>query len=197
MSTHAGKREEIVDGASRAFAEYGMRKTTIDDIVREAGVARATLYKHFETKADVFAAVVRKEAGEMIDAVQLAVEAESTAREKMRAALVAHTDMMRRKLNILRLMVEEAAHGRVHSRPGMDELRSRAVRVYERILADGVASGELSVDDVAAAAPVLVLLFKGLFMAVLAEAIGPERDALVDSMLDIVMDGLKPRGETS
>lgn len=194
MSSEAGKREQILEGASRAFGEYGLRKTTIDDIIREAGVARATLYKHFGTKQDVFLAVVRMEAEEMIGEVERAVAGASTTRDKLRAALITHTDVIRRKLNVLRVMVEAAAHTRAYSRAGMQELQGRAVRVYEEILSEGVASGEVSADA-AGVASVLLILFKGLFMGVLAEAIGPERDALVDSILNVITDGLRPREE--
>lgn len=196
MSSHTEKREQILEGAARAFGEYGLRKTTIDDIVREAGVARATLYKYFDTKQAVFEAVFRREAEEMMAEVEVAVGGAATTRERLRVALITHTDCIRKKLTVLRVMVDEATHGRAHSKPGMQEIQHRAIGMYEKILRDGIAAGEVVAMDAATEALVLVLLFKGLFLAVLAEAIGPERDALVDSMLNMIMDGLRPREES-
>ena len=101
LSSGGAKRERILDGASRVFAECGFRKTTIGDIVREAGVARATVYKYFDAKEDVFDAVLRREAEEVLAAVTEAVGAVGTTRGKLRAAIITHTDLIRKKLNIL------------------------------------------------------------------------------------------------
>lgn len=46
-------RDHILDAALEAFAERGYVAVTIDDIVRRAGIGRATFYLHFDSKAAV------------------------------------------------------------------------------------------------------------------------------------------------
>jgi AcrR family transcriptional regulator len=46
-------RTSILDAADRLMARNGFRKTTMDDIAREAGVGRRTIYLHFKGKEDV------------------------------------------------------------------------------------------------------------------------------------------------
>lgn len=46
-------REHITGAALEAFAERGYVAVTIDDIVRRAGIGRATFYLHFDSKAAV------------------------------------------------------------------------------------------------------------------------------------------------
>jgi AcrR family transcriptional regulator len=46
-------REHIMTAALEAFAERGYVAVTIDDIVRRAGIGRATFYLHFDSKAAV------------------------------------------------------------------------------------------------------------------------------------------------
>jgi AcrR family transcriptional regulator len=41
------QEERIVDGALRCFARWGVGKTTLDDVAREAGYSRATVYRFF------------------------------------------------------------------------------------------------------------------------------------------------------
>jgi AcrR family transcriptional regulator len=53
-----GRIEQIAAAALRLFARYGYKRTSMDDIAREAGVARATLYLHFKGKDDVFRAML-------------------------------------------------------------------------------------------------------------------------------------------
>ena len=47
-------RASVLDGARVAFATYGFRRTTMADVCRHAGIAKATLYNHVRTKPDLF-----------------------------------------------------------------------------------------------------------------------------------------------
>lgn len=51
----------VVAGALRAIARFGLAKLTADDVAREAGISRATLYRYFPGRAAVLAAVVEAE----------------------------------------------------------------------------------------------------------------------------------------
>ena len=51
----------IVDAALRCFAHYGVAKTTFEDIAREAGCSRATVYRYFPGKESLLEGVKRAE----------------------------------------------------------------------------------------------------------------------------------------
>ncbi len=52
---------ELVARARELFAQRGFAATSIEDIVRAAGVTRGALYHHFDSKTDVFRAVFEEE----------------------------------------------------------------------------------------------------------------------------------------
>ena len=52
---------KVVEGALRAIARFGLTKLTVDDVAREAGISRATLYRYFPGRGAVLAAVVQSE----------------------------------------------------------------------------------------------------------------------------------------
>jgi AcrR family transcriptional regulator len=52
------RREQIVVAATRAFARNGFAATSLDDISNEAGISRVILYRHFDSKADLYRAVL-------------------------------------------------------------------------------------------------------------------------------------------
>lgn len=56
MDDRSSARVRVVDGALRCIARCGLHKTTVDDIARESGISRATLYRLFPGGKD---AVVR------------------------------------------------------------------------------------------------------------------------------------------
>ncbi len=51
-------RAAAIDGARRVLAERGVRRTTMSEVAVRGGVAKATLYNHVRTKADLLALVV-------------------------------------------------------------------------------------------------------------------------------------------
>jgi len=50
---------KILEAATQLFARYGVGKTTMNDIAREAGVARQTLYNTYPNKDEVLRAAIR------------------------------------------------------------------------------------------------------------------------------------------
>jgi AcrR family transcriptional regulator len=54
------KREALLDTATRLFTEHGFKATGIAEILDSAGVAKGTLYQHFESKDALIEAVLRR-----------------------------------------------------------------------------------------------------------------------------------------
>ena len=52
------RREQIVIAATRAFARSGFAATSLDDVAGSAGVSRVILYRHFDSKAALYRAVL-------------------------------------------------------------------------------------------------------------------------------------------
>jgi AcrR family transcriptional regulator len=54
----AERHEQILDAATRAFARAGFAATSLDDVAAEAGITRMILYRHFDSKAGMYRAVL-------------------------------------------------------------------------------------------------------------------------------------------
>jgi AcrR family transcriptional regulator len=54
----AQRREQILAAATEAFARNGFAATSLDDIAGQAGIARVLLYRHFDSKSDLYQAVL-------------------------------------------------------------------------------------------------------------------------------------------
>ena len=52
------RREQILTAATEAFARSGFAATSLEDIAAEAGVTRVILYRHFDSKTDLYQAVL-------------------------------------------------------------------------------------------------------------------------------------------
>ena len=74
-------RTGLLAGAARAFAEHGLRRSTMQSIAAAAGVAKATLYNHFRTKDEVAAALLA------VELDRLSALADTLPRDQALAAL--------------------------------------------------------------------------------------------------------------
>jgi AcrR family transcriptional regulator len=54
----AERREQLLAAATQAFARTGFAATSLDDIAAAAGISRVLLYRHFDSKTDLYRAVL-------------------------------------------------------------------------------------------------------------------------------------------
>src|SRR5258706_649074 len=69
MNASPTQQDRVLDGALACVARVGLAKTTLDDVAREAGCARATVYRCFPNKQQLLSALVAREVGALRDAV--------------------------------------------------------------------------------------------------------------------------------
>lgn len=67
--TKRERREQILLAARNTFAKMGYARATVDDIVREAGVARGTFYLYFGEKRDAFEELIDRFSVRIVDAI--------------------------------------------------------------------------------------------------------------------------------
>ncbi len=75
----------ILQAARRVFGEKGYERATIDDIAREAGVAKGTVYLYYRSKRDVYWEALKQGILELRDDTVRRMNAARTLDEKVRA----------------------------------------------------------------------------------------------------------------
>ncbi len=132
----ARTRAGLLDGARRAVGARGTRRTTMNDIAAQAGVAKATLYNHFRTKDDVWSALVEAEVR--------ALAAECAQLELVDA--LAHAARRLSDHPVLRQVAETepvALAGLLTRKPTAPGWRAAEEAVRARLAADGLAGDDL------------------------------------------------------
>src|SRR5438552_17171965 len=69
------REERILDAATTLLVRWGYRKTTIDDVAREAGVGKGTIYLHWKDKNELFRAAIWREQQRYSEEVKRRIEA--------------------------------------------------------------------------------------------------------------------------
>lgn len=89
----------IIDAAKALFQQYGLAKTTMEDIAKTIGRGKSTLYYYYDTKEEIFQSVVDKEKEEIEQDIVDAVNREHTAVSKLKAfAQTKYRALRRRQL---------------------------------------------------------------------------------------------------
>lgn len=174
-------RDQLLAVATRVFASADI-EPSMRAIAGEAGVGIATLYRHFPTKESLVDAVYRSQvvrlttgARELLDELPPAVA--------MRRWMDLFGEWIATKngmLDTLLAMIEsgEIAHG---------QTRTELLAAITTILDTGRAAGDLRPDvtaeDIAAS-----------LIGIFTVAPKAQREALASRLLDLLMEGLRPRG---
>jgi AcrR family transcriptional regulator len=82
----AERREQILEAATRAFAGGGFTATGLDDVAAEAGVTHVILYRHFDSKADLYRTVLDRACSRLAATVGTGDFDEGTIGALLRAA---------------------------------------------------------------------------------------------------------------
>src|SRR3954449_12782086 len=76
VSRRQERGQRILDAAATLILRWGYNKTTIDDIARQAGVAKGTIYLHWKTRDELFVALIKREKLEMGEDVKRRIAAD-------------------------------------------------------------------------------------------------------------------------
>jgi len=81
-------REKILGAAIQRFSKFGYRRTSIDDVAEEAGVARATVYLYWRRKEDLFVAGLERFNVHSWNLAETAAAKKGPAAERIRAMIM-------------------------------------------------------------------------------------------------------------
>jgi len=145
------RKDRILAAASVCFARLGLQGTRVEDILQEAGISRATFYRHFEnTDAILMRLTVRAARDMMALAVSASIKAES---DKVRRLARVIAEMVARPIDppILALIAESSEMLRLSnlimlSSEHMVMLTEPLLPLLEDAVANGALRGDMSID---------------------------------------------------
>lgn len=145
------EREQILSRAFLAFARYGYRKASMDDVAREVGVSRQALYKRFGSKSDLFRLCIRQVFDDASESARASLGDTSLPLEER--LLLAFDGWAGRQVDALRASPHAA--GVLQSGVGEpDDARHAAGRefldaVAQAFRAEGLLEDEISAEEAA------------------------------------------------
>ncbi len=189
--TERGRKtmRKLLDAAAKEFGEKGFHEGSISGITRRAGVALGSFYTYFDTKDEVFRALVSDLTARVGQEARQAIDASEGAVESERAALEAFLRFAREHKEIYRIIDESEF---VDPESFRRHYQTTAERIFAR-LQQGAATGELRGDLTEAHAWALMGMnvFLGLRFAILSDTHSAEEVA--EAAESILREGIVAR----
>jgi AcrR family transcriptional regulator len=141
MSRREVIEEHLLEVAAQRFASAGYRQTTLEDIARHAGVAKASMYRYFENKQELLAKIFIKVANTLASSLQPLLAEPLAPEEKLRRTLQELLRTIGENVAFYTVFYSEEADLPQRLRAEIAEVRQRFFTNMERIFAEGMAQG--------------------------------------------------------
>jgi len=174
----AENRKFILAAAEKVFAKHGYGHTSVDDIAREAQFSKATLYRYYRSKGELFAAVIMESFKDVLSGFNRIKQRDLDAETKLREIIRYILSYYRKKESFARIFLMERGamkktlnldiHEHMMPTIGKEALPQEFQQIVisfrqtiRVILQEGMDSGEFRRMDPAEAGYILGALLRG------------------------------------
>jgi len=171
---------EIVAAALQLFSDRGFAATRLEDVATVAGVSKGTVYLYFESKEQLFEAVVREAVAPNIARAEALVDGfEGPTPDLLRGLFAFVGEVLETPLTgVMKLIVSESGNFPQLARMYANLVLRRAFALMRRILERGVSRGEFRPMDLHATVPLVVAPI--LLLGVWKHSFGAHTDLTLD-----------------
>ncbi len=187
----AQRREQLIDVATKLFARTGYDATTTADIAKAAGVTEPILYRHFDSKQELFIAIVRNVSETTVKAWNDLTEGVDDPAEKLRrvsAAIPDHIKKFGDSYHVLHGALSTSRDKKVLA--VMKEHYRQIEDFFAKIVIEGQKSGTFN-KSMSPSAAAWQFCMSGIGYAMVSLNLGMIDRATVGHVIDAMIRGLK------
>ena len=190
-------RDAILEATDRLLARYGYKKMTIDDLAREVGIGKGSVYLHFESKEEIALShvdrIVERVKSRLHDIANSKASPENRVRKMLIERVLMRFDSVQHYSQSMNELLAQVRSRLLERRKRYFE---EEARIFAKVLAEGKASGALKVKDPVEMGRTLLDATNALLPYSLSAYELGERDELVkktNNVAELVLNGLKSR----
>lgn len=183
-------RDKILTVASNIFGKYGFQKTTIDDIARTAHKAKGSVYYYFNSKEDLFRAVLQEEIAFIKSRLTQVVIKGGDTTGMIREFLMTRMNLMKDAVNYLETLRATYSNQYDFLEDILQEFFRFEVELLKAILDKGVKEQKFEISDTLATANVIITSVKAIEVPFYLQKKITRYEQTVVELLDILIKGL-------
>jgi AcrR family transcriptional regulator len=144
-------RERLLNAAESCFERFGLRRTTIDDVAREAKVSRSTVYRYFDGRGDLIVGAYMRESAAVNEKVKALMREPGPFGERVVDAMMRSIDAIRAGKYLPLMLTPEgavlASKAVTASSAFFESSRETMGPFLEQAKRDGEVRQDLELDD--------------------------------------------------
>ncbi|HWH96482.1 MAG TPA: TetR/AcrR family transcriptional regulator [Baekduia sp.] len=182
--------EAILDATRASVLDFGIRRTTLTDVARRAGVSRMTVYRRYPDVDAVLRDLMTREFGAAMAEVAADVSG-ADGRARVSGHIMASVDAFRASPLMAKIVDAEPELLLPYVLGRMGETQRAAIGLLTQEIADGQADGSIRAGDVRVMAQALLLVTQSFILSgSIAEDVAP--DALREELARLIDAVLMP-----
>jgi AcrR family transcriptional regulator len=189
------REAQILDAATRVFANKGFRAATTKEIAAEAGVSEGTIYNYFDSKYDLLIAMSKRLALGFLYQLE-ALPAEKNVRGYVTAVVTERFRLLMEHMDLIRALMPEVMVDdelrTVYTEEVLSPILSYLGALFENRAKAGVFR-EVDVQIVGRAMIGAVMSFGYLWLRDPSSIGRPSQQEVISEVVDLFLDGLRVR----
>ena len=140
------RRLDILNAAIKVFSKYGVHKAKIEDIAKEAGVGKGTIYEYFESKKDLFQEMIKYSIEQYKKEIIGTLVSEESIRDKLNNFCLSHGKFISAHIDMAQTALSQTEVMSKEMKRWMIKCRVELGKIIIEVLKKGVENGELRKD---------------------------------------------------
>ncbi|MCK4522702.1 TetR/AcrR family transcriptional regulator [Candidatus Aerophobetes bacterium] len=157
---------QILEAGEKLFAKKGFYPTTMEEVAGAAGLAKGTIYLHFNDKRDLFFSIIEKKLDILLEKIEKEMRKDEFPSQRIKLAIGIHLRFLEENRDFFKIMqalpeslkqeMERKLKGRVI------EKQSRYVEILDQLIRKGIRNQEIKSLDSRKLAVILVGMMHSL-----------------------------------
>ncbi len=194
MITKEETREAIIQIARNIFGKYGFQKTSMNQIANANRKGKSSLYYYFNSKEDVFKAVIQQEASILKGQILASIADCNDPKDKLKTYINIRMNGFKNLLNLYDAIKNEYLSHLPFIENARQNFDKEEINIIKSILDDGIERGFFAIPDTDIASLAIVTAMKGLeYPFFVSQELHEDVDSQIEALLNILFYGISMR----
>lgn len=142
---------QVLRAAEKLFAKRGFYPTTIDDIAKEAKLAKGTIYLYFDSKEDLFFSAIERKLDALLSKIEKGVKEPGSAWQRINTTIGIHLKFLEENRDFFKIMqsfseqLKEKLEKELKRR--VVEKQSQYIKILSRLIQEAIDKREIKPLD--------------------------------------------------
>jgi len=156
------RRKQVLEAASRSFAAFGYKATTMDQVAKAAGVGKGTIYTFFANKEELFEQIVKDLIAELKDVAERTLDPALPFADNLLRILQQVLAYRDRHGLIVKLSQEVKEFGTPMATGGLEAVERSIISYIAGHVSNAIAKGEIRESDPVLTAYMMLKMYLAL-----------------------------------